>query len=407
MISFEAAYRMIREQAQPLAAVQLPLLSCRELVLGEDVHAPCDLPRFDSTAVDGFAVKLHDVETATPSTPVRLPISRTMQAGQFTTDELRAGTAWRVLTGAALPKSVEAVVMQEFTTPEQDAVVILRAARPGEHIRRAGEECRASAPLLARGTPVTPPITGLLSTLGLAAATVIPAPRVTLIITGDELRPVGQPLEPGLIHDSNGPALSHALTRLGVQQLHVANCRDDRAATLQVLRAAIGDSDLVVTVGGASVGQFDFVADALRELGVQLHYQSIAIKPGKPNLFGTIRHADRDVLIFGLPGNPVSALLSFQLLVRPAIRILMARTDTDTTFVSAVLSKDLKKKPGRLEFVRVALQRRDERWIATPTTGQDSHMLSGLSSAHGLLRFPPPDDLLPADSVVQVELLAW
>ncbi|MBI5060397.1 molybdopterin molybdotransferase MoeA [candidate division KSB1 bacterium] len=407
MIPFEDACRLVLEQARPLPACTVELSHADGLCLSEDIRAPFDLPRFDSTAVDGFAVRVSDVKLASSAKPVSLPITRTIRAGVHCEHELMPAAAWRVLTGAPVPGSVEAVVMKEFATVERNIVSISRSVKPGENIRRAGEEYQAGQSVLARGTRISPTVIGLLANLGITQVPVFQSPRVTIIITGDELRAAGSELGPGLIYDSNSPALAAACARLGVAQCEIARCPDELKPTVDALRAAIASSEIVVTVGGASVGDYDFVGAALRELAARLLYTSVAIKPGKPNLFATVEHFGRTVLLFGLPGNPVSALLSFHLLIRPAIHSLLGATGVEPITVLARLSTELRKKPGRLEFVRVQLRREGPQWSAAPTSGQESHMLSGLAAADGLLRFPAESVYLAAGTDVEVELLSW
>jgi molybdopterin molybdotransferase len=407
MISFDDALRVVIDHARPLDHVSVPLADADGLHLAADVRAPFPLPRFDSSAVDGFAVKLHDVSAASADVPVPLPVSRTVRAGDYTTDELPTGQAWRVMSGAALPPSVDAVVMKEYCDFSTEIVAIKRAAGSGENIRRAGEEHAAGDIVLRRSMRISPPVIGELATLGSSSVAVVRPPRVSIIVTGDELRMPHESLGPGQIYDSNGPALLAACRRLGVAVCTSQRCSDDRALTIDALRSAIGNSDIVITVGGASVGDFDFVGDALHELGVTIHYTKVSMKPGKPNVFGTAIFAGRTVLVFGLPGNPVSALLSFHLLVRPAVRVAMGARNDAVATVSAILSQDIRKKPGRLEFVRVTLRHHDGQFTATPVAGQESHMLSGLCAADGLLRVTAETECLARGSVVDVERISW
>ncbi len=384
--------------------------SCRGSTSPSPSSAPFAVPRFDNTAVDGYALRLADIAQASPDNPVALKIAGQVRAGERPPATLAPGTALKVMTGAPLGGEVDAVVMHEDTTISDDAVQFRAAARPGENIRRAGEEFRAGQTVFAHGTKISPPVIGLLASFGLTMVPAYDTPRVALVVTGDEIVTPGHPLELGQIYDSNSAALAAACRALGVSAVSRLHSQDDLHALTRDLERALFSADVVITVGGASAGDFDYVLPALRRLGVSVHHARVAMKPGKPNLFATLVDPQdplHEKLIFGLPGNPVAALLSFHLFVRPALLLMMGATDVEPLCFSAMLGGGLTKKPGRLEFVRARLAHENGSIIAYPTRGQESHMLGGLAPASGLIHFPAASEHLAQGQSVLVELLSW
>jgi molybdopterin molybdotransferase len=314
------------------------------------------------------------------------------------------GTAARILTGGVLPAGADAVVMQEDTIVRDGHLVVDRPVERGANVRRRGGEFRRGMKILPSGTVVSPAVIGLLAAMGRRHVRVFSRPRIAVLVTGDELRPVGRGLPRGGIYDSNSAALVSALRTLGLDAMRTERQKDDPAKLRSTLKRMLREADVVITTGGVSVGDRDYVKDVLGSLGVRTVFWAIAIRPGKPNYFGMYGQK----LVFGLPGNPVSVLVSFLQLVRPALLKMMGSTRSEPCIVPARLGSSLKKKPGRLEFVRgtIANDRAGE-LIAFPLKGQDSHMLGAMANADCLLLFPAEKSEMTEGETVQVSLLRW
>ncbi len=360
-------------------------------VLAEEVRAPFDVPPFDSSAMDGYAV------VAGPE--AELEVRGESRAGHPSQQVARVGVAVAISTGAPIPEGADAVVPVERTDPAGDGLVRVGAAEPGANVRRAGEDLPRGHPALVPGTELGPAELGVLASLGRDRAVCARRPRVALLVTGDELAEPGEALEPGRIYSSNSSALAAQAARAGAEVVLRARVADDREATETALAAGLESADVVLVSGGVSVGPHDHVKPALRELGVQERFWRVALKPGKPTWFGTRGQA----LVFGLPGNPVSAMVCFQLFVRPALRALQG-ADPDAPRITARLGEPWKANPGRTEAVRCRLRTDRDGLVAEPTGDQGSHRLSSMLGADGLALVPPAEGELAAGTDVEVEL---
>jgi molybdopterin molybdotransferase len=410
VISFEAARSLVIEHAHPLPIATVALEEAAGRFLAEEIKAPFDMPRFDNSAVDGFCVRVANVAKASNETPVTLRLAGTIRAGEIAGCTPGAGEAVKIMTGASVPQGTEAVVMREFCEESSGTVTVHRSAQAGENIRRAGGEYRQGHTVLSPGTRCSPPVLGQLVSLGMARVAVHARPRLAIISTGDELVEPGGELGEAAIYDSNSAALVAACHALGVHECKMNHAPDEVGTLHEMLWQAVSEADVVITVGGASVGDRDYVKFALGYMCATIHFTRVAMKPGKPNVFATecsqaTGGATR--LIFGLPGNPVSALVSFHHFVRPALLILMGAADVSPVLISARMGTPLRKRAGRLEFVRATLAYEEGRVIAYPTAGQDSHMLGGLCAAQCLVHFPAEAVKLDKDEAVTVELLSW
>lgn len=410
MITYEEALDEILEHTAPTGQKRVRLEHILGYVLAEPVVARFELPHFDNSAVDGFGVKLADVAGACESNPASLKLTHSFPAGHADDAQIEPGCAVKILTGAMVPSSCEAVVMREFCQEKGDSVLVKRAASPGENIRRRGEEFSKGQEVLARGVRITPPVVGLLASFGYASYPVHEKPRVGLVVTGNELVKPGTALSPGQIYNANAYSLQAALLSLGIEEFSSYHALDTRKSTRQNLLLAIDQSNLVITSGGVSVGDHDYVKEVLEDIGVKTVFWRVAIKPGKPVYFGVLEQPRKKPpkLIFGLPGNPVSVLVTFQQFVRPALLRMMGMTDVHPKMLNALSSGTMRKKAGRLDFVRGRLESDgDARLIAHPTRGQDSHMLSGLSQAECLMHFPLEAERLDEKEEIPVQLLDW
>jgi len=366
--------------ARPAAA--MPAAGIAGLVLAEDVAAPLSLPVFDNSAMDGYAVRAGDVAAATAQHPVELPVAEDIPAGRTDILTLAPHTAHRIMTGAPVPAGAEAVVPVEATDGGTGRVAITAAAKPGQHIRRAGEDVTAGTVVLRRGAVVTPAALGLVAALGLAELPVIPRQRVLVISTGSELVTPGTPLEPGQIYESNAVMLAAAVRDAGADVTGVVTCSDDVERFQAVLQEHAGPADLVLTSGGVSAGAYEVVKDAFGpgRGGSGVEFVKVAMQPGMPQ--GAGRLADGTAVVT-LPGNPVSALVSFEVFVRPALRAAMGLPDSDRPRRTAALAEPITSPRGKRQF---------RRGVFDPGTGTvssygppASHHLRWLASANCLL----------------------
>ncbi|MFL5358704.1 gephyrin-like molybdotransferase Glp [Archangium sp.] len=368
--------------------------------LAEDVRAQRTLPPWDNSAMDGFAVRGADL-TGTP--PFRLRVGETIYAGQTPREEVRPGTCARIMTGAPLPAGADAVVMRERTrlAPGGDTVEILEPVGPGNFVRPRGEDARQGEVLLPKGTPLGIPELGLVVGQGMLTVPVPRRPRVAILSTGDELCRADAPAE-GRIVDANAPALSLAVLRAGGVPSVLGIARDTLEDVYQHLAAAEGH-DLVLTSAGMSVGEHDFVREALEKLGVERDFWRVALKPGKPLAVG---RKGRTVYM-GLPGNPTSSLVTFELFVRPALRRMLGHPDVEPPRVSGRLEGELRKPEGLAHYVRVTSAWRDgELWVR-PLSTQTSGVLRSAASASHLLHFPRSSSRLATGDTVELLPLSW
>lgn len=324
MISPEEALTKILEHLGPLPAESVPLHHAVDRVLARDVVARDDLPPFDNSAMDGFALIAEDMAKGSLEKPIRLRIREIVRAGSVSMESLKTGEAMKIMTGAPLPKGTHAVVMKELTRSlDGDRVEILQIPEAGENIRRRGEDVRAGDLLIKKGTLLRPYEVALLASQGVVAIEAIRKPRVAIVATGDELVDAAEPLTPGKIRNSNGPALASALTRWGIPAADLGIVGDDPAKLEKKLRNALAQGDLILVSGGVSVGDFDYTRSLLQKVGMEEVFWKVAMKPGKPLLFGLCSSDDPSVgtqkPVFGLPGNPVSVLICLEEFVRPAL----------------------------------------------------------------------------------------
>jgi molybdenum cofactor synthesis domain len=378
----EALERVLNVAGGPLPKERVALAAARGRALARDVTAAEDLPPFDNSSVDGYAFRSEDLRPFSPG--VVLPVSQVIPAGATRITPLAPGTAARIFTGAPVPPGADAVVMQEDTeNPGGDTgQVLLRDAGSAAYIRRAGSDVARGTVALTAGTTLDAGAVGLLAALNVTDAPCTRVPRVALLTTGDEVIPPGSaPLAPGQIRDANGPALAAAVAEAGAE-LAVREHAADTEASVRAALAACQGCDVIVSSGGVSVGDHDHVKAVAEEMGV-LHFWRIAIKPGKPLAFGRVGGA----LFFGLPGNPVSSLVTFELFVRPVLRRLAGHAQVLRPRTVALLTADLPHAPGRREFVRARVEWRaeDGACLATPTGAQGSHRLASLVGANALL----------------------
>lgn len=395
MISVDEARNRILDYVAVLPAEEAELMDGLGRVLAEDVRAEESMPPFDNSAMDGYAVRAADVGGASEQAPVSLKVLEDVAAGYTATREVGPDQAIRIMTGAPMPAGADSVVMVERTRRADGGVEVLAPVGDGQNVRRTGEDVAAGDLVLRQGKVLRAGDIGLLASIGRPSVQVVRRPRVAVLSTGDELVEVDEALAPGKIRNSNAYALaSQVLEAGGVPEL-LGIARDTAEHLAEKIKEGLG-ADVLITSGGVSVGDYDFVKDVLGELG-QMLFWKVSMKPAKPLAFGMIGGKPT----FGLPGNPTSSMVSFEQFVRPTLLKLAGRSDVLRPEVEVVVSQPIKKKPGRQFFLRVMLNRRDGRIEASLTGPQGSGILRSMSLAQGLLVLPEDaGDLAPGDKAV-------
>ncbi|MCP2336934.1 molybdotransferase-like divisome protein Glp [Actinomadura rupiterrae] len=380
-----------------LPPLDLALLEAGGGVLAEDVASPMPLPPFDNSAMDGYAVVASDIARASKDTPVTLPVVGDILAGDDGIAAIRAGLSARIMTGAPLPAGADAVVPVEWTDGGSTSVRIHRSAPSGNYIRRAGEDVLEGQVVAPAGTRLGAAQLGMMAAVGKSRVVVRPRPRVVVLSTGNELREPGSPLAPGQIWDSNSFMLTAAVIEAGGVGYRQTTVGDEPDKVLETLEDQLMRADAIVTSGGVSMGTRDVVKEVLTGTGT-VEFHKVAMRPGKPQGFGLLRGTP----IFTLPGNPVSAYVSFQVFVRPALRAMQGLPPEPLPTVSAVLDGDLKSPAGIRHYLRARLSYGPAGYAVSPAEGQGSHQLGSLASANALIVLPEAVESASAGSHVEV-----
>lgn len=396
MPAFEDARRIILDAVSPIGTEQVPLLDALGRATAEDLVAPWDLPQWNNSAMDGFAVRAED---CTPL-PVTLRISGYLPAGECPTGEVEPGCAIRIMTGAPIPPGCDAVIPFEETEENDGALSVTTRVKPDQHIRFRGEDIAAGSVFIPAGTTIRPPEISMLASFGKALVPVHRRARVAILSTGDELMELGSPPQRGSIINSNALSLAAALREIGAEPVLLGIARDDRDSHREKLAAGL-TCDALITSAGVSAGDRDLVRDVLAELGVELMFWKVAMKPGHPTAFGK----KGDIPVFALPGNPVSTMVTFEEFVRPALLKMMGHRRIIRPFLKAFLLEDIRKKPGRTHFIRVALEVREARYYARSAGDQNTGILGTLLRAEALAMLPPNRSAVQAGEEVDIQLL--
>jgi molybdopterin molybdotransferase len=409
MLEYEEALTRVLAAVPAPKSERVALAIADGRIVAEEIVSAIDLPRFDNSAMDGYAVRASDVTAATSESPVHQRLVGRVAAGENFSGELSAGTCVRVFTGSPLPKGADAVVMQEDTKVDLAApneVLMLDSVKPWENVRFRGEDIKSGASLAAKGDALSVGRVALLAATGCAEVQVSRQPIVGIVATGSELREPGESIGPGQIYESNRASIAGLVRRAGGIPRIYSLVTDVLETTRLALCEAFNECDIVVTSGGVSVGEMDFVKQAVADLGGELQFWKVAIKPGRPFVFGRLP-ASRQLstpehkLFFGLPGNPVSAFVTFLLLVRPAILVWQGASNVALAKHPAILAEPIENQGERRHFMRVRISPDGKAYSAG---FQASHILSSLAAANGLVDVPPGSALAMGTTV---QVLRW
>jgi molybdopterin molybdotransferase len=393
----DIARQKIIDAIRPVADTEiLPLRESIGRILGQEILSPLDVPSGTNSAMDGYAVSGDDI----PESGTReLKLVGTTMAGQPLNKVVKPGECVRIMTGAIMPEGTDTVIMQEHVQQTGDSVLIDHTTGKGANVRQAGEDIAINDRVFSSGIRLTPAEIGVIASLGIGKVKVVRKIKVAFFSTGDELRSIGETLESGQIYDSNRYSLYGMLIRLGAEIIDLGVVRDERMALKKALESAAEQADVVITSGGVSVGEADYVKEMLESIG-EINFWKVAMKPGRPLAFGHINNT----LFFGLPGNPVSVMVTFYQFVQPALRYLMGEDDIDTQTFKVRCKSKLKKRPGRVEYQRGILQRDDNGELVVYKTGaQGSGILRSMAQANCFIILPMESDTVMPDSLVDVQ----
>lgn len=400
MITVEEALNSILDDVRPLGTEKTNILKALGRVIGEDIFASRNIPPLDNSAMDGYAVRREDTRGAGRDKPVILDIIEDIPAGAIPKKRVAAGNAARIMTGAPLPEGSDAVVRMEDAEREGRRVRIFEEAEPGQHIRCAGEDVRKGELVISRGDVIRPAEVGMLAALGRSFISCYQRPLVAILSTGDELIDIDETPSPWNIVNSNSYSLAAQVADCGAVPMQIGIAKDTRNDLIEKLKSA-RRADIVISSGGVSVGDFDFVKDIMKEVGNHMQFWQVAMRPGKPLAYGTLGGAP----LFGLPGNPVSAMVSFEQFVRPAILKMMGHRNLFRKAIRAIVTEGLTKKEGTRQFVRARVREEDGRYTATSTGEQGSGILKSMVRANGLIVLPDQTTTVAEGDEVTVLLL--
>jgi molybdopterin molybdotransferase len=400
MITVEEALERILSRVRPLGSEKVPILDTLGRVVNEDVYASRDIPPLDNSAMDGYAVKWEDIQNASPDQPVGLEVIEDLPAGFIASKSVGSGQAIRIMTGAPVPKGADTVVPVEDTEKKDGSVLVLSPLGKGGNVRWAGEDVKKGDRVISAGDLIRPAEVGMFASLGRSFVHVFQRPQVAILATGDELADVDEPLDGVKIVSSNSYALAAQVRDCGAIPIQLGIARDRKEEIERKLRQGLR-ADVLISSAGVSVGDYDFVKDVLNDLGMEMVFWKVAMKPGKPLAFGLIEGK----LVFGLPGNPVSSMVSFEQFVRPSLLKMMGHRHLFRPVIEAILKEDIHKEPGRRHFVRAFVSFEKNHYQVTITGEQGSAILRSMVKANGLVVVPEDQKVVKAGEKVKVQLL--
>ncbi|MGZ3525204.1 MAG: molybdopterin molybdotransferase MoeA [Thermodesulfobacteriota bacterium] len=400
MMTVDKALDKILSHIHPLGFEKVSLLDALGRVIGEDVYARRDIPPLDNSAMDGYALRSVDVREASPDRPLQLEVIEDLPAGYISAKKLEKGKAIRIMTGAPVPKGADTVIPVEETKKENGSVLIFRAATSGENIRKSGEDVKKGDRVISEGDKARPAEVGMLASVGRSFVSVYQRPLVAILCTGDELVDVDGDLDEVKIVSSNSYTLGAQVKDCGAIPLQLGIARDRKEEIEEKLRQGMR-ADVLISSAGVSVGDYDFVKDVMKRLGMEMVFWKVAMRPGAPLAFGIIGEKP----VFGLPGNPVSSMISFEQFVRPSLLKMMGHRKLFRPAVEAVLKEDIKKMAGKRYFIRGSVSFEKNQYFVTSTGEQGSGILRSMVRANGLIVIPEEQEIVRAGERVKVQLL--
>jgi molybdopterin molybdotransferase len=401
MISVEEARKIILDEIRRMGTERVQLSLSLGRTLSEELVSPLDHPPWNTSAMDGYAVRWNDTAGASRDAARTLKIIEEIPAGTMPQKKVQSGEASKIMTGAPLPEGADAVVKVEETERSGDQVRIFEAADEGDFIRLKGEAIRTGDLILKKGIRIRPADIAMMASIGKSVVPVFQQPRVAILSTGDELAELDEPRGTNKILNSNGYGVAAQVAEAGGIPINLGIAKDTKKELAEKLREGL-HADFIIASGGVSMGDYDFVQEVLKELGAEMKFWKVSMKPGQPLAFGVITGKPA----FGLPGNPVSAMVSFEQFVRPALLMASGRTDIFRPIIHATLEEEVRKHPGRRHFIRAIVSVQNGEYRVRTTGDQDSHILLSLVKANALMILPETGNLHKAGEKVQVQLLS-
>ncbi|MEW8956982.1 gephyrin-like molybdotransferase Glp [Clostridium sp.] len=382
MINIEEALNIIKKEINILGTERVDLISSLNRVLAEDIYSKDTLPPFDKSAMDGYAIKSND--TLNFDNNIHLNVKGLIKAGDYYEGELKSNEAIKIMTGAPLPKGADAVIQIEKVSCVDDKVILSEFVKPDTNIIKMGEEIKVGDLALKKGTLIRPAEIALLASLGYSSVTTYMLPKVCIMSTGDELQDIDSPLEKGKIRNSNESSLKALLKNLGIDALSLGIARDNKEDLKEKIFTALSSSDLVITSGGVSAGDYDFIDDVLKEIGATIKIDAIAIKPGKPVTFAVLDNK----FFFGLPGNPLSLITTFEEFIKPTIKNMMGVNVSGNDLFKIISGDSFKFKKSRRKYVYVEIKKENGKYYAYDIGSQCSNHLMTVSRSNGIIIIP-------------------
>lgn len=403
MISVEEAQKIVLNAGLKTGVKKLPILESLGLTIAEDIISSYDIPIYDNSAMDGYAVRAIDTNGAEKSYPIRLVLmGEDIPAGRIPKSTVNPGLCMPIMTGAPLPEGADSVVKKEDTSRDTVSIMVFREIEKGENVRYRGEDIKNGSTVFKKGDRINPATIGVLASLGKSEVKVYGSPVVGVLATGDEIIGIDEELIAGKVRDSNSYSLSAQIKEMGIEYKRLGKAPDDETLLLKKIKDGLDECDILLLSGGISSGDYDLVKDTLEGMGAKLNFWKVNQKPGKPLAF--FEYGNK--YIFGLPGNPVSVMVCFEMYVRPMIRRSMGICNLFRPEVIAEALHDLKNKTGRVNFVRVILEKKDGEYFFKSTGMQGSGILTSMARANGIARFPADMGNVVKGSKVKVYLLS-
>jgi molybdopterin molybdotransferase len=396
----EKALKTILVNFRPLGLEKINILDAQKRVIGEDVFAPHNIPSADNSAMDGYAVRHIDTKGATQDKPLQLKIIEDIPAGKVALKKIKKGEAARIMTGAVIPEGADAIIRQEDTKKNGKTVIIYTSAKKGTNIRFAGEDVQKGDLIVHRGSALRPADIGMLAALGKAFVSVYQKPRVAIMSTGDELVDIETNPPLGKIINSNSYSLAAQVLECGGIPVMLGISKDKKIDLQEKFKTAL-HADVIISSGGVSVGDYDFVKDVMGEIGNAMHFWQVAMRPGKPLAFGAIE----GIPLFGLPGNPVSAMVSFEQFVRPSLLKMQGHTKLFRQTAKAICADEFQKSAGFKHFVRAIVRKEKDQYIASVTGDQGSGILKSMVMANALIVMGENETRIKKGAQVSIQLL--